>query len=142
MVVGGPPRAVAPINQVKAVLDYATSVMDSKKILLGLVLYGYDWQIPWQKGTLAKGMSCNKAQNLAIAKESPIEFEPQSASPKFDYVEGGQKHTVWYEDALSIAAKLNLLYEYNLRGVTYWVLPNKFPGNWNLLHDAFDIKTV
>ncbi|MBE6830602.1 MAG: LysM peptidoglycan-binding domain-containing protein, partial [Ruminococcaceae bacterium] len=38
----GPPRAVAPVNLVENVLQYAVSVIPSKKILMGLPNYGYD----------------------------------------------------------------------------------------------------
>lgn len=38
----GPPLAVAPIKPVSQVIEYATSVMDSKKILMGMPNYGYD----------------------------------------------------------------------------------------------------
>jgi spore germination protein len=130
------------MNQVRAVLNYATSVIDPKKILMGVVLYGYNWEIPWRKGRLASSVSNNEAQNLALNEQVPIQWDEPSASPYFEYTEEGQKHIVWFEDALSVAAKFNLIYDYNLRGVTYWVLPNDFPQNWYLLHDTFDIKKV
>lgn len=34
--------AISPVNQIRAVLDYATSVIDPNKILMGFSLYGYD----------------------------------------------------------------------------------------------------
>ena len=35
--------AVASINWVRDILDYATKIVPSEKIILGLALYGYDW---------------------------------------------------------------------------------------------------
>ena len=45
---GGPPMAVAPINSVRAVINYAVSVIPAKKIMMGMPLYGYDWELPYE----------------------------------------------------------------------------------------------
>nr|WP_245577983.1 glycosyl hydrolase family 18 protein [Alicyclobacillus herbarius] len=138
--VGGPPMPVAPINQVRAVLEYATSVIPSNKILMGIPLYGYDWRLPHQPGRLASGLSANAAQNLALERQVPIQWDHDAASPYFHYTVENERHIVWFEDAMSVAAKFNLVFEFDLRGVSYWVLPNSFPQNWNLLNDVFEIQ--
>ncbi len=140
--VGGPPMAVAPIDKVRQVLDYATSVITPQKILMGMSLYGYDWTLPFVKGQKAAGISDNTAQNLAVTQQVPIEFDNQAASPFFKYQEGGEDHIVWFEDALSADMKFRLIEEYNLRGVSYWVLGNSFPQNWYLLADRFHVKKL
>ncbi|WP_029421196.1 glycosyl hydrolase family 18 protein [Alicyclobacillus macrosporangiidus] len=141
--VGGPPMAVAPLNQVRAVLDYATSVIPPQKILMGISLYGYDWPLPYPAGGRASGIANNTAQNLAIREQVPIQWEHPSASPFFRYrTRELEERVVWFDDALSVSAKLNLVYEYNLRGVSYWVLGNSFPQNWYLLDDSFEVRKV
>lgn len=141
--VGGPPMAIAPVNQVRAVLEYATSVIDSRKILFGMSLYGYDWPLPFEQGkTKASGLSNNAAQNLAIAEQASIFWDPESASPYFDYEAAGVAHRVWFDDAQSAAIKLSLLDEYNLRGVSVWVLGNEFPQLWYILEDSYRITKL
>ncbi|WAH38656.1 glycosyl hydrolase family 18 protein [Alicyclobacillus dauci] len=140
--VGGPPMAIAPINQVRAVLEYATSVIPSNKILMGIPLYGYDWELPHQPGGLASGLSANDAQNLALERQVPILWDNESASPYFLYDVDNKRHIVWFEDAMSVAAKFNLIFDFDLRGISYWVLPNSFPQNWNLLNDVFEIRKL
>jgi len=142
MAVMGPPMAVAPINQVRAVINYATSVIQPNKILMGMSLYGYDWPLPWKTGDRAAGISNNAAQNLAISEKAPIEFDGSSASPNFRYRVGTDEHIVWFDDALSAEMKFRLVYEYDLRGISYWVLGNSFPQNWYLVKDVFDIKKI
>ncbi|UUZ94073.1 hypothetical protein LJK87_05445 [Paenibacillus sp. P25] len=39
----GPPQAISPIDQIRAVLDYAVTVMAKDKILMGFQLYARDW---------------------------------------------------------------------------------------------------
>ncbi|MFX4303275.1 glycosyl hydrolase family 18 protein [Alicyclobacillus tolerans] len=126
----------------KNVLDYATSVIASEKILMGVTLYGYDWPIPWRKGLRAASLSNNSAQNLAINEKSPIRFDPVSASPNFEYTNGSQSHQVWFDDALSISAKFSLIDEYQLRGLSWWVLGNSFPQGIYLMSDVFNIRKV
>jgi spore germination protein len=140
--VGGPPMAVAPIDKVRQVIEYAKSVIPSEKILMGISLYGYDWTLPFEKGKRASGLSNNAAQNLAVTKQVPIEFDAKSASPFFRYEEAGEDHIVWFDDALSVDMKFRLLDEYNLRGFSYWVLGNSFPQNWHLLVDRFLVKKL
>lgn len=133
--------AIAPIDQVRAVLEYATSVIDPAKILMGMSLYGYDWPLPFVKGkTRASGISNNDAQNLAISEDAPIQWDSPSASPYFEYTAGSTQHRVWFDDAQSAAIKLSLVDEYGLRGVSVWVLGNEFPQLWYLLRDSYTIR--
>lgn len=143
LVVTGPPMAIAPIEQVRAVLNYATSVIPPGKILMGMALYGYDWPLPHPDAGRASGIDNNSAQNLAINEQTPIQFSGSAASPFYEYkADDGSSHRVWFEDALSAAAKLELIYEYGLRGITYWVLGNEFPQNWYMLADTFEVKKL
>ncbi|MBX6351861.1 MAG: LysM peptidoglycan-binding domain-containing protein [Thermoflavifilum sp.] len=140
--VGGPPMAIAPLDQVRAVLRYATSQVPAEKILMGIALYGYDWPLPYPTGRRASGISNNSAQNLALQKQVPIQWDARAASPYFEYSERGERHIVWFEDAMSVAAKFQLVYDFGLRGVSYWVLGNSFPQNWHLLREAFNVRRM
>lgn len=135
--------AIAPYEQVQAVLKYATSVIPPAKILMGMSLYGYDWKLPYEKGKLAASIDNKSAQDLASTQQVPIEWDQASVSPMFRYQgPDNTEHEVWFDDALSAAAKLNLVYELKLRGVSWWVLGNEFPQGWYLLRDSFDVKKL
>src|SRR5699024_9955460 len=64
---GGSPLAIAPINKVRDVLDYATTVIPSSKIMLGVPLYGRDWKVAWVQGTLARTVSPLEAIQIGRA---------------------------------------------------------------------------
>jgi spore germination protein len=141
--VGGPPMAIAPLDQVRAVLNYATSVIPSSKLLMGMALYGYDWPLPHPQAGRASGISNKSAQNLAMSQQVPIEWSVESASPFFRYRDSeGRQHVVWFEDALSAAVKLQLIYDYGMRGASFWVLGNEFPQVWHLIRDSFNVRKV
>lgn len=140
---GGEPRAIAPIDKVREVLDYAVTVIPRDKIMMGTPLYGRDWKIPWQEGTIARTVSPKEALQLASQYGVEIQYDSTSQSPFFRYTdEGGQQHEVWFEDARSMQAKYDTVKEYGLRGVSYWVLGNPFPGNWAVLRDNFRVRKL
>ena len=42
----GPPMAVAPLDKVRQVVEYALSQIPAEKLILGIPNYGNDWQLP------------------------------------------------------------------------------------------------
>lgn len=141
---GGPPLAVAPINEVRKVLNYAVSVMPPKKILMGMPLYGYDWTLPYVPGAeYARAISPQAAVELAGRYGARIQYDTKAQAPFFNYIdEKRRQHVVWFDDARSVQAKFRMASELGLRGVSYWVLGLDFPQNWQVLNDMFKIVKV
>lgn len=139
---GGPPLAISPIPEMRKVLDYAVTVIPRNKIMMGVSTYGRDWPLPYVAGeTIARTISEQEAVNLAANHHVAIQYNSTYEAPHFRYTDGeGKRREVWYEDARSIQAKYNLVKEYNLRGVSYWVLDNRLPQAWLLQDEDFRIK--
>lgn len=140
----GPPMAVAPISNVRQVVEYALTRIPQEKILLGIPNYGYDWPLPYVEGqTRAQSISNVEAVQLAFANGATISFDESAQAPYFTYRSpNGTDHEVWFEDVRSILAKCNLIAEYGLCGAGYWNLMRPFPGNWMLLRSQFQIRTA
>ncbi|QNU67347.1 LysM peptidoglycan-binding domain-containing protein [Ruminiclostridium herbifermentans] len=139
----GPPMAVAPINQVRRVINYAVTAIPRNKIFMGIPNYGYDWTLPYKPGTAARALSNPGAVQLAYEVGANIQFDPVSQSPFFKYYDSsGRQHEVWFEDARSILAKLELANEYRLGGISYWTIGRYFPQNWLILNSVFKVKKV
>lgn len=137
----GPPMAVAPINQVRRVVEYALKGIPNEKISLGIPNYGYDWALPFQSGvTKARTLGNIEAVGLAVEHGAVIRFDPVAQSPYFRYWQYGVQHEVWFEDVRSYLAKFELIMEYNLRGAGYWQIMKLFRANWLLLSYLFRIK--
>lgn len=128
----GPPMAVAPLNMVRRVVDYAVTEIDPAKINLGVPNYGYDWPLPFVRGeTEARTIGNVEAVQIAIQNGADIRFDDTARSPYFEYLdERGTGHVVWFEDARSIRDKYALLPEYGLKGIGVWQIMRWFRGMW------------
>jgi spore germination protein len=135
----GPPLAVSPLNEVKRVLDYAVTEIPSEKILMGMPNYGYDWTLPYMRGTAAQSIGLAEAAELAVKFGAEIMFDEKSQTPYFNYTENGIRHVVWFDDPRSISAKLELINEYNLAGASWWTVNRCYVPNWLIAQNMFDI---
>lgn len=136
----GPAMAVAPINKVREVVEYAITEIPTEKINMGIPNYGYDWTLPYERGvSRAKTIGNVEAVQIAIRNDAAIQFDETAMSPYFNYVQNGVEHEVWFEDVRSLQAKFDLVKEFGLRGVGYWQIMQLFRANWLLLADNFRI---
>ena len=137
----GPPLAIAPVNQIRRVLDYAVTVIPRQKILLGISNYGYNWTLPYIQGESdAPSISTVEAIELAKKYGAEIQFDDTAKAPFFIYTdEQGKIHEVWFEDARSFQAKMDLINEYNLSGGFIWDLMRENPQGFVTINSAVDI---
>lgn len=140
----GPPMAVAPLPNVRAVLDYAVTAIPAGKIFLGVPNYGYDWPLPFVQGsTRAESISNQRAIELAIQYEIAIQYDKTAQAPYFYYTDSaGTVHVVWFEDARSMAAKLRLVAEYGFQGMGFWNLMRPFSQTWLVLDSLYDLPAL
>ncbi len=140
----GPPMAVAPLPSVKRVLDYGVSEIEKEKIFMGIPNYGYDWPLPYERGvTAARTIGNEEAIRLAANYNTEILFDENAMAPYFYYTdEQGIEHVVWFEDARSIQAKVQLGFSYPLRGLGYWNIMRPFPQNWRVLDALCEIQKM
>lgn len=139
----GPPMAVAPINQVRRVVEYAVTEIPREKIDLGIPNYGYDWPLPFERGvTKATTIGNIQAVQIAVREGAEIQFDTLAQSPYFRYMDemNGVEHEVWFEDVRSLQAKFDLIKEFDLRGCGYWQIMQWFRANWLLLYENFYVQ--
>lgn len=135
------PMPVAPIYFARETVEYAITEIPKEKINLGIPNYGYDWALPYVKGTSkAKTIGNIEAVRIAIDNHVKIEYDEVAQSPHFQYQKNDVTHEVWFEDVRSIQAKFDLIEEFQLRGAGYWQIMQLFRANWLLLEHNFDIK--
>ena len=140
----GPPMAVAPMDKVRQVADYALTEIAAEKLFLGVPVYGYDWPLPFREG-VTRGESLSPQEALALARKygAEIRFDETSQAPWFRYTaRDGREHEVWFEDARSSLAKFRLAAEKGMQGVGLWNLMRPAPQTYLVLHGGFDIEEM
>lgn len=136
----GPNMAVAPLNKVRQVVEYAVTEISPSKIHLGVPNYGYDWPLPYLSGrTTAVTIGNVEAVQIAIRNDAVIRFDAISQSPFFNYTQDGVSHEVWFEDVRSIQGKCDLVKEFRLQGMGFWQLMRWWRACWLLLEENFEI---
>jgi len=137
------PRAVSPINEIRRVLDYAVTEIPPEKLLMSLPNYGYDWTLPYMRGTAARSVGLTEATELAQQYNAEIQFDELSQTPHFSYTTSdGTAHAVWFDDPRSIRAKLALVEEYGLAGVSWWTVNRCYVPAWLITQELFDISKI
>lgn len=126
----GPPLPVSPINSVRRVLDYGISQIPAEKILMGMSNYGYDWKLPFVQGE-SKAEKLTNYQAFARAEYYGVnvEYDEEAQTPFFTYTApDGSEHIVWFENEQSWRARLALVSEYGLAGISIWNIMHIFYG--------------
>jgi len=138
-----PPRAVAPLNEVRRVLNYAVSVIPRSKILMGIPNYGYNWTLPYREGTAASAISNTAAVGLAERVGAFIQYDSVAQAPYFRYYDqDGRQHEVWFSDARSIYASLELVNEFRLGGISIWTINSYSPQYYLVLNSVYNVRKV
>ncbi|GEB77808.1 glycosyl hydrolase family 18 protein [Sporolactobacillus inulinus] len=140
---GSEPGATAPIQLVRETLEFAASLMDRNKIIMGTPFYGYDWPIPFSAQNPGRAITYQAAINLAMSEQVPINYSTTDQAAYFYYTDdSGQNRVVWFEDVRSLFAKAQLVYDSRIAGIGSWQI--NFPMAvypWVLTH-FFQIRKV
>ena len=92
--------------------------------------YGYDWALPFIRGeSRAEKLSNYEAEARAAYYGVPVQYDEVAQAPFFTYTSpDGIEHIVWFENEQSWTARLALVEEYGLAGVSIWNIMNIFYG--------------
>ncbi|HYF92190.1 MAG TPA: glycosyl hydrolase family 18 protein [Symbiobacteriaceae bacterium] len=124
------PGPVASVGWVEKVAAFAVSQMPKEKVLLGIAAYGYDWKSGTTQGN---GLSVPQALNLAEKYGAELQWDAAAKVPYFDYVKDGVSRTVYFENAQSLGAKLDIVKKYDLAGIAIWRLGLEDPAIWSVI---------
>ena len=124
------PGPIAGYEWVETALADISALIPARKLLLGIAFYHRNWG-----GAEATSGTYNEA--VALGRENGAEWRwhPEYRAHWFDFMERGRRHTVWIEDAASVAEKLALARRFGLAGVAGWRLGQEDPRVWLLLQE-------
>lgn len=113
-----PPGPLAPLDWVAQLTDFALAHIPPEKLCVVLSLYGFDWSA----GRPGLSLDAATALKLARSRRTFVQRDRASAAPYFRYEADGVRHTVWFEDALSLERKVRLLRQRGVRAIGVWHL--------------------
>lgn len=130
---GYPAGPVASVAWVERVVRYAASTVPPRKLLMGVAQYGYDWI----KGTTqARALGIPAIHRLLQERGLTPAWDDQARVPHFTYTDAaGRERVVYYENAASLAYKLEIIRRYQLRGMALWKLGTEDPAIWALIRE-------
>ncbi len=129
----GPPGPVAGYEWVERAVDYAVRHVARSKIVLGIPLYGRDWE---EDAGESRSLTADDVDALLARPGVEKIWSERWRAPWIRYFQEGAEHTAWFEDRRSWEEKLRLVREYHLRGFAAWRLGAEGPEFWSLLKPA------
>ena len=83
------------------------------------------------------------AQELAASRWAEIRYDETAHAPYFHYTDtAGRRHVVWFEDARSIRARLKLVGEYGLGGISLWTADRLWRPIYELLESMYGVEKI
>jgi spore germination protein len=143
----GPPAPVGSYTRLKSFLEYVKNMVPSEKIYIGIPVIGYNWELPYVAGqTKATSLTLNSVTSLAHDVGSIIQFDDVSQTPYFMYSQfslgSPSQHIVWFVDARSVNAIMNLIVEYSLDGLGIWNIMAYYPQLWLVINSQYEIEKL
>lgn len=118
-------------------LDELTKFIPAKKILLGIPLYGYEWEtVDTSKysPTTSRGVTASLERIETMLNEQILElvWDRNSLTPYGISTDSGTHSQIYFENEASIRLKLDLVRSSGLGGIALWALgyDNNVPWLW------------
>ncbi len=132
---GSDPGPIASKQYVEEIVKYSLTKLPPEKILLGVAGYGFDWNTG--NGT-SRYISYQMAMDTARQYNKQIQWDASRQVPYYGYTDkNGSRHSVYFENASSLAAKLDIVNNFNLAGIAIWRLGMEDPASWKVINDKF-----
>lgn len=123
---------IAPFPWYEKVTTYALAHIPNNKISLGIPTYY--WQRSDATGKIV-GIGGVTGINNVFAKYRPtVTYDSTQEAPALHYTgASNMRYTLWYENARSVAAKVAVVTDNHLQGVSLWVLGLELPSIYDSL---------
>lgn len=143
----GPPAPVASIARINEFLDYLSPMVLPGKLVLGLPLIAYDWELPYTVG-LTKASSLTLDYAIALAKQYNVNilFDKTSQTPFYTYNKKTTgipiEHVVWFVDARSMDAIMKIITDRGLSGSGLWNIVKFDSQLWTVINTQYEIEHI
>lgn len=125
---------VAPRYWVQSVAEYAYSVVDPAKVVIGVPFYGYDWPPDGNARALPWGDIEDLINDQSIAVNL-LERDGRGRVDEsyFRYESEQGTREVWFMTDAGLKSKVDLVQEMDLAGIAIWQLGYEKPEYWEVI---------
>ncbi|GAB1484681.1 hypothetical protein MASR2M78_34990 [Treponema sp.] len=126
----GAPAAQSPIASLewcKNVSAYALKTIGNSKLIMGLPFYGRAWT------DINPARAYKYSSVTSLINEKSLETGTRIDDIPFLEYQEIVNVQVYYEDSLSLGARLGIYRDASVRSVAFWRLGQEDPEVWNLL---------
>lgn len=143
----GPPAPIASVSKTNDFLNFIESQISPEKIVTGLPLIAYDWELPYIIGlTSARSLSLNSALDQARQFDVIIQFDEESQTPFYTYNTAltgiPVNHVVWFINGISINSILKIITDRGLNGSGLWNVMGYNPQLWSIINTQYEIEKI
>ncbi|MDF2587053.1 MAG: Peptidoglycan-binding lysin domain protein [Anaerocolumna sp.] len=127
----------------RSYVEYVLTQVPPEKISLGYTRIAYDWELPYVEDESPVTALANW-QALALASEIGIDlgFDEYHVTPYYRYYTEGIEHFVWFKDARTFDAILDMVIEFNLSGISIWNTMDFTPQLWVTLNSQYNTSKI
>lgn len=130
------PGPVAGLPWVTRIAEYSAKAIGARKVSLGVPFYGMRWDaadpaVPPNRKW--RGRSARYPEAAAEMARAELLWDDAEASPHLSFETNGLKTELWFENARSLNAKLDVARKMGFRGVSAWVIGQEDPAFWDSL---------
>ncbi len=143
-----------PVSPLESPLEFSVedglAILDDyypkEKIVLGLPLYGYDWPAsscdPYSD-TTGSGKARTVSDITNNYESYGVKWDPDGHVPYITYTSSGVCHQIWYENATSLAMKIDYALIHGYGGYGFWALGYEAgSARRGLLGEVFDSRHI
>jgi spore germination protein len=128
------PGPISPLPWVENVNRYALSAIPGHRLVLGIGVWGYDWNLSQP----ARATTLRYAQAVALVDRygGQVRVDASNGAASYTYQTGGQDHAMWFENTATVEQKIATAAGMGDIGVAFWRLGQEAPGVWHDLRGS------
>ena len=139
----------SPVISVKVVSSFLTTILptvDVDKIVIGIPILGYVWELPYIAGvTDGNSITIDNVVTLALEFGAIIQFDEVSQTPFFYLFEvqgTDNQYIIWYVNALTINSLMNLIVENDVSAIGVWNIMSYMASLWLIINSQYEITKL
>jgi spore germination protein YaaH len=126
------PGSLSPLWWLRDATAHALTLIPARKLVVGIGFYGRHWIVNGGQITV-RDLTQLQAEALLSESGAQLQRPAPDETPRFTWNDAEGTHTVHYEDALSLQAKLKIVHAAGAAGAAFWRLGQEDPTQWDVI---------